>query len=152
MPLLPHPPHSYRDDADVPAFDDARPLFVFDGVCVLCSGGAAWLMRRRAGDRFAFAASQSNLGAALHRHYGVDLDDSYLLISDGRAYTESRGYGEVFRLMGGAWRILGVMRILPEGLRDALYRWVARNRYRWTGKAGHCALLTPSQRARLLDA
>ena len=45
MPELPHPAHSYRHDPDVPAFDDSRALFVFDGVCALCSGGAAFVMR-----------------------------------------------------------------------------------------------------------
>lgn len=149
MPRLLHPPHSWRDDPAVPGFPDDQPLFVFDGVCVLCSGGAGWLMRRNADIRF--AASQSRLGQALHAHFGVDFDDSYLLLLNGHAYTQSTGYLVLFRHMGGLWRAMTVFALVPEGLRDHLYRWVARNRYRWFGTAEHCALLTPEQRASMVD-
>jgi predicted DCC family thiol-disulfide oxidoreductase YuxK len=151
MPELSRNPWSYRDDPEVPRFDDSRPLFVFDGTCVLCSGGAGWLMRRDPAAEVRFASAQSPLGEALYRHYGFAMDDSYLLIADGRAYTASRGYLELCRILGGPWRLLLVLRLVPERLSDWIYAIVARNRYRWFGRAEHCALLTPAQRARLLD-
>lgn len=141
---------SYRDDARVPRFDDSRALFVFDGVCVLCSGGASWLMRHDPEGLIRFTAAQDNLGRALYAHYGVEMDDSYLLIADGRAYTASRGYLELCRILGGRWRLLRVGKFVPEILRDALYALVARNRYRWFGKTGYCERLSPEQRARLV--
>lgn len=150
MPELIGPTFSYRQDAAVRAFDDSRALFVFDGQCVLCSTGARWLMRVDERDLLRFAASADDLGAALYRHYRVDPDESYLLITDGRAFTASRGYLELCNLLGGAWRLAGLSKMLPEGLRDSIYAMVARNRYRWFGKLDHCALLTPQQRARLL--
>ena len=80
---------SYREDPTVPAFDDSRALFVFDGVCVLCSGGASWLMRHDKRARVNFTAAQDALGRALYAHYGVRLDESYLLIANGRAFSEA---------------------------------------------------------------
>lgn len=150
MPELPQPPYGYRDDPAVPAFDDGRALFVFDGVCVLCSGGAAFLMRHDRHARVNFTPARSSLGQALYRHYGVDWNATYLLVEGGRAYTASSGYLRLCTVLGGAWRLLRAGRIVPERWRDAAYALVARNRYRWFGKAAHCALLTPSQRARLL--
>ena len=141
---------SYRDDKAVPAFDDSRALFVFDGVCVLCSGGASWIMRHDKRARINFAPAQGALGQALYRHYGVDMQESYLLIAEGRAFTASRGYLELCRILGGWWHIPRVTAIVPEGMRDRLYALVARNRYRWFGKVGYCALLTTAQRERLL--
>ena len=150
MPKVSVRAFSYREDAAVPGFDDSRALFVFDGVCVLCSGGAGWLMRRDASGLIAFTSAQGVLGQALYAHYGVEIDDSYLLIANGRAFTASRGYFELARLLGGWWNFLRIFVIFPERFRDWLYAIVARNRYRWFGKTDHCALLTPAQRARLL--
>jgi predicted DCC family thiol-disulfide oxidoreductase YuxK len=141
---------SYRDDPKVPAFDDRRALFVFDGVCVLCSGGASWIMRHHKKARVNFAAAQDTLGQALYAHYGVAMDESYLLIADGRAFTASRGYLELCRILGGWWHILRVTTIIPERSRDWLYALIARNRYCWFGKADYCTLLTAAQRERLL--
>ena len=150
MPELAAPRFSYRDDPRVPAFDDSRALFVFDGVCVLCSGGAAFLMRRDRHARVNFTPVRSHLGQALYEHYGVDWDATYLLVQGGRAYTATAGYFRLCAELGGAWHLLRLGAILPERWRDAAYSVAARNRYRWFGTAGHCALLTAEQRARLI--
>jgi predicted DCC family thiol-disulfide oxidoreductase YuxK len=142
--------YSYRGDAAVPPFDDSRALFVFDGVCVLCSGGASWLMRFDRRPKVNFASMQGALGQALYRHYGIDPNESYILIANGRAFTASRGYLELCALMGGVWHLLRVGALIPEGWRDALYAAMARSRYRWFGRTEYCARLTPEQRARLL--
>ena len=150
MPEVSARPYSYRDDPAVALFDDSRALFVFDGTCVLCSGGARWLMRRDRRARVNFTPSQGLLGQGLYRHYGVNPDESYLLIADGRAFTASRGYLELCAIMGGMWHLLRIGALIPERWRDVLYGLTARNRYRWFGRAEYCALLTPEQRARLL--
>src|SRR5260370_17192090 len=100
MPEVSAKPCSYRSDPAVPAFDDSRALFVFDGVCVLCSGGASWLMRFDRRPKVNFTSMQGALGQALYRHYGVDPNESYLLIIDGRAFTASPGYLELCALLG----------------------------------------------------
>ncbi len=145
-----HEPYSYRADAAVPDFDDSRPLFVFDQVCVLCSGGASFIMRHDRDGKIAFTPAQGAIGQALYRHYRMAMDDSYLFLSNGRATTLSSGYFVVARELGGLWRLAAVGRIVPRFIRDAVYRLVARNRYRWFGKTEACALLTDEQRARLL--
>jgi predicted DCC family thiol-disulfide oxidoreductase YuxK len=150
MPELAGSAYSYRDDPAVPAFDDARALFVFDGVCVLCSGGAAFLMRHDRHARVAFTPARSELGQALCRHYAVDWNATYLLVAEGRAYTASAGYLRLCAVLGGWWRLFRIGAVVPESWRDAAYAIVARNRYRWFGTVDHCALLTPEQRARLL--
>ena len=141
---------SYRNNPAVPAFDDSHTLFVFDGVCVLCSGGASLLMRHDKKARVNFAPAQEALGQALYAHYGVEMAESYLLIADGRAFTASRGYFELCRILGGWWHIFRLAAIIPERLRDWLYALIARNRYQWFGKADYCALLTAEQRSRLI--
>lgn len=143
-------PFSYRNDHAVPDFDDTKPLFVFDNICVLCSGGASWLMRlERAGD-VQFTAAQGELGEALYRHYGMAMDDTYLFIANGRAWSKSEGYFQLAKQLGGIWKLSAIIRIVPRPLRDAFYDMIARNRYRLFGKTEACALLTEEQRARLI--
>lgn len=143
-------PYSYRDDPAVPPFDHSRPLFVFDNVCVLCSGGVRFLMRHDRSGRIAFTSAQGAIGQALYRHYGLEMDETYLFLANGRAHTMSAGYFALAKELGRWWRLARVGRIVPRALLDAVYRLVARNRYRWFGKTEACALLSEEQRARLL--
>ena len=107
-------------------------------------------MRRDREGRIAMASAQSPLGAALYRHFGLAVDDTFLFLWRGRAFTKSAGYLALFAALGGWWHLLRVEAIIPERLRDWLYDRVAANRYRWFGKVESCELLTPEQRRRLI--
>ena len=143
-------PYSYRRDPEIPEFPDDKPLFVFDGYCVLCSSGASWLMRH-GGGKMRFASAQSPLGGALCRHYDMDPDKTYLLIANGTASGESTGYLRLCRLLGGPWRLLLVLGLIPRHWRDRAYGVIARNRYRWFGKVDQCAILSDEERSQLLS-
>ncbi len=143
--------YSYRVDPAVPDFDDSRPLFVFDGVCVLCSSGASFLMRHDREAIIAFTSAQAPLGQALYRHYELNMDETYLFVANGHAHAKSAGYLALAMELGGIWRVAELAHIVPEVLRDRFYDIIARNRYDWFGKTGEsCRLLTPEQRERLL--
>jgi predicted DCC family thiol-disulfide oxidoreductase YuxK len=78
-------PYSYRADPAVPAFPDDKALVVFDGVCVLCSGFAKFILKRDKAFAIRLATAQSSLGQALYRHYGLDANEfeSSLVLADG---------------------------------------------------------------------
>ena len=143
--------HSYHTDPAVPDFDDSRPVFIFDHHCVLCSSGVSFLMKHDRKGAIAFTSAQEKLGETLCAHFGIDWDESYVFLRNGKAYSKSTGYFEVARALGGIWRLGLVFQIIPRVLRDWIYDAVARNRYSWFGKTDEaCALLTPEQRGRLL--
>ena len=112
-------PFTYRQDPAVPAFPDDKPIFIFDGYCVLCSGGATWLMRHDKKRIFRMSTAQSSLGAALYAHYGIDWDATYLLISNGLPYTKSGGYLHMCAVVGGWWKAVLILHLIPRALRDA---------------------------------
>ncbi|MEM6476969.1 MAG: DCC1-like thiol-disulfide oxidoreductase family protein [Pseudomonadota bacterium] len=144
-------PYSYRDDPSVPDFDDSKALFVFDHHCVLCGGGVGFIMKRDTKASINFTSAQKGLGEALCRHYGIDWDESFLLLRGGRPYVKFDGYFEVARALGGWWKPLTVFQHLPTFILDQVYNLVARNRYRWFGRTDEaCAVMTPDQRARLI--
>jgi predicted DCC family thiol-disulfide oxidoreductase YuxK len=144
-------PYSYRNDPAVPSFPDDKPLFVFDGYCVLCSGGARWVMRHDRQRNFRFSAAQSTLGKALYAHYGIDWDATYLLVSGGLPYAKSSGYLHMCRIVGGWWRGVLILALIPRPLRDWVYDLVARNRYRWFGTAGYCELIPDDLKPTLVE-
>lgn len=127
-----------------------RPLFVFDGHCVLCSSGAAFIMKHDRKHAVQFASAQSELGSAIYETLGMPIDESYLLIDATGVHTKSEGYFRLARILGGWWRIAGIGRLVPQPIRDWIYDHVARNRYRWFGRTEQCRLLTPEQRHRLI--
>lgn len=144
--------HSYRNDASVPRFDDSRPVVVFDGVCVLCSGSMHFIQRHDTRDAFRFVLAQSALGQALFRHYGLPAEnfDTVMVIDDGVLYTKVDAFAAVMRRLPGLWPALSGVRFIPSFLADAMYDLVAGNRYRWFGKREACLMPTAELRARFL--
>lgn len=145
--------YSYRDDPGVPSFPDDRPLIVFDGVCVLCSGFVRFVLRHDRPDQFRFAAAQSTIGDALYRHYGLPTTpwDTNLLIAEGRLFTRSSAAIEITRRFGGLWSLIGLVRFVPRPWRDWLYDRIAGNRYRWFGRQELCLVPSPQQKDRFLS-
>ncbi len=132
--------------------ETAHPIVLFDGVCNLCNGAVQFLLRRDPAGRFRFASLQSPAGEALQTRLGIDPKalDSILLVEGERWYRESDAALRIASQLSGAWRMLGALRVIPRPLRDPLYRWIARNRYRWFGKQETCWLPTPELRGRFL--
>jgi len=132
--------------------DHGGAVIVFDGVCVLCNGWVRFLLRHDRRARYRFAAMQGESGRALLSAHGLDADDpvSFLLIEGGAAWTETDAIIRVLSGLGGVWRVAGLLRILPSALRNGLYRWFARNRYRIFGRYEQCALPAPEQATRFL--
>ena len=130
---------------------DTGPVIVFDGICILCNGWVRFLLRRDQG-RYRFASMQSESGRALLAAHGLDADDptSFLLVEEGRAWTDTDAIRRVLSGLGGAWRIAALMALVPRFLRDPLYRLIARNRYRWFGTTA-CAVPTETERSRFLQ-
>jgi predicted DCC family thiol-disulfide oxidoreductase YuxK len=146
-------PYSYRSDPRVPPFPDDRALLIFDGVCVLCSATARFILKRDHDGRFRFATAQSKLGQALFRHYGLDAQtfETNLLLVEGRAYGKLDSVILAGTQLGGVWRALAVLRVLPRSVADWLYDCVARNRYRLFGRTEHCMMPPPESRDRFID-
>jgi len=135
-----------------PAALESGHVVVMDAHCALCSRGARWIARNDSRGEFSIVPLQSELGSILMQRQGLDPSDpsSWLYLEKGRAYSSLDAIIRVGRRLGGFWHALVVLRILPRSLRDRLYGWVARNRYR-LGSGDLCALPDPAVQKRLLQ-
>lgn len=131
---------------------DSHPVILFDGVCNLCSGFVQWLIRRDGQALFRYASLQSEVGQQLLRAYSLDAAalSTVVMVHRGRAYTHSDVPLEIARLLGGPWAALYAFKLVPQRLRNAMYNFVARNRYRWFGRQESCMMPTPELKERFL--
>jgi predicted DCC family thiol-disulfide oxidoreductase YuxK len=145
-------PYSYRADPDVPPFPDDKPIIVFDGHCVFCSGWARLVLRWDRKGVFRLLPAQTALGAALYRHYGLDPEDyeTNILLEGGEARFKADGSMRMAELLGWPWRVAALGRLLPRPLIDALYDLVARNRMKLFGRSNVCYRPDPAQADRVL--
>jgi predicted DCC family thiol-disulfide oxidoreductase YuxK len=150
--LRPREPYAYREDPAVPAFDDGGPVAVMDAACALCSWGARLIARLDGSERFRVCPIQSPVGTALARHFGLEPGDpeTWLFLDRGEAVSGMEAIIRVGERLGGIGRVASLLRVVPRGAREWLYRRVARNRYRF-GRADMCALPDERLRRRLLS-
>jgi predicted DCC family thiol-disulfide oxidoreductase YuxK len=146
-------PFSYRSDPNVPAFDDGKPLIIFDGNCVLCSSGVQWMLARDSEGEAMFAAIAEPVPRAIYRHYGLDPDafDTFMVLMNGVPYLRWRGLCAAARLMPAAWKWLGAIGgLVPDFIGNPLYDFVQRNRISWFGSRDVCYAPDDAARRRFL--
>lgn len=130
--------------------DPLHPIVMFDGHCNLCNGAVQWIIRRDRKARFRFASLQSSFArAALYDERS--LPDSVVLMHKGTIRTRSAAAIGIARFLGFPWSLAAVFWIIPWPIRDLIYVWVAKNRYRWFGKRESCMVPTKELRARFFE-
>ncbi|WP_400194096.1 thiol-disulfide oxidoreductase DCC family protein [Hymenobacter sp. B81] len=132
----------------------APSIILFDGVCNLCHGWVQFIIARDPAAQFRFASLQSEAGRRLlppgFNSDALNPDSVVLIENDGQIYTHSTAVLRILRRLPGGWALLAAGLLVPRPVRDAVYRWVARNRYRWFGRQESCWLPTPELRQRFL--
>lgn len=132
----------------------ADSVIVFDGVCMLCSRWVDFVLHRDLHGRYKFAAMQSASGRALLLEHGIDPNDplSFLLLEDKKGYTDTDAIVRILRSFGPGWKFIALLvSIVPRFVRDPLYRWIARNRYRMFGRRAACRVPTADIADRFLQ-
>ena len=123
----------------------ADRIIVFDGVCVLCSRWVDFVLRRDRHARYKFAAMQTASGRDLLIQHGIDPDDplSLLLLEGKQGYTDTDAIVRILRSFGSGWKLVALLvAVVPRFIRDPLYRWIARHRYRMFGRRAACRVPT----------
>lgn len=134
--------------------DTGRPVLFFDGFCNLCNHAVQFIIRHDKKGIFLFASLQSHFGEEAIREVQKSkgyAPDSMILFYKGEYYTQSTAALKMARMLSMPWRLLYAIIIVPRFIRDAAYRLMARNRYRWFGKKDACMIPTPALQSRFLS-
>ncbi len=129
-----------------------HPILLFDGVCNLCNGFVQFVINRDPEGHFRFAALQSAAAQDLLKAHNISTKhmDTVVLVENGNAYVRSEVALRMAPKLGGLWPVLGIFRILPLFIRDPIYDFIAKNRYRWFGEKDQCMIPTPELKGRFL--
>ena len=138
---------------------DSNPIILYDGVCGLCNSLVQFLLKHDRQGRLRFASLQSDFAAKVLQRHGFDskdLDTVHVIENyeqpGERVLQRSDAILRAGRELGSFWSgSAAAANVIPRALRDLVYRFVARNRYRVFGKYDTCMLPEPNQRSRFLD-
>ncbi|MFD0694400.1 thiol-disulfide oxidoreductase DCC family protein [Paenibacillus sp. GCM10027628] len=132
---------------------DEEAIVLFDGVCNLCNGAVQFILRHDPQGVFRFASLQSDVGQMLLQQHRLPADviNTIVLIEHGHSFTHSTAALRIARRLRSPWRLAYAAILVPAPIRNAAYRFIARNRYRWFGQAEHCMLPKPEYKQRFLD-
>ncbi|MFD1706543.1 thiol-disulfide oxidoreductase DCC family protein [Siminovitchia sediminis] len=129
-----------------------KPIILFDGDCNFCDASVQFIIRNDPKGIFQFASLQSDIGQQLLKERNASTDiDSMVLIEGDKVFYKSAAALRISKHLKGLWKLAYILKIVPAPIRNAVYDFVARNRYKWFGHKESCMLPPPEVRARFLS-
>ncbi len=127
-------------------------IILFDGVCNLCNSSVNFVIKKDKNDVFRFAALQSEIGKKYIDKFNVDPSqtDSIILVEGEKHYIKSSAALNVAKSLKGAYPLFYGFMIIPNFIRNWVYDYVAKNRYKWYGKKESCMIPTPELKGKFL--
>lgn len=130
-----------------------KSVILFDGVCNLCNASVDFILKRDKSNRFLVGALQEEAGKKLLSRFKVNPEylDSLVLVEGGKVFFRSTAALKIAKNLSGFWPLFYVFILLPPFIRDAVYDWIGKNRYRWFGKKSTCRLPSPEEKSKFLS-
>ncbi|RXG13399.1 putative DCC family thiol-disulfide oxidoreductase YuxK [Leeuwenhoekiella aestuarii] len=128
-------------------------IILFDGVCNLCNGAINFIIKHDPSAQFKFASLQGETGQRLLKNHQINSaeTDSIVLIDGDRVSVKSSAALRIAKYLNKGYPLLFGFMIVPKFIRNAVYDYIARNRYQWFGKKESCMIPTPELKSRFLD-
>ena len=127
-------------------------VIVFDGVCNFCNATVDFVMRHDPQGKFKFGTLQSEPAQKILSRWGLHTEDfeTFLLLEEGRVFTKSTAALKIAKHLTSPWFLLVMFRIVPRTIRDGIYDFICRRRYRWMGKRDTCRVPSSAERERFV--
>jgi predicted DCC family thiol-disulfide oxidoreductase YuxK len=132
---------------------NSKSIVYFDGVCNLCESSVQFIIRKNKKKNIQFASLQGSHGQAflIENNFNTSEFSSLVYVEKGKIYAKSSGALRITKQLKGLWPLMICFLIVPKFIRDAVYNYVAKNRYKWYGKKTSCWLPTLELKQRFLD-
>ncbi len=129
-----------------------KTILLFDGYCNFCSNTVQFILKHEKKQDLFFASLQSEAGVELLKKHSIDpaKTDSLVFIEHDMASVKSSAALKVAKRLKGLYPALYAFMIVPAFLRNVVYDFIARNRYKWFGKSDSCMLPDASVKKRFL--
>ena len=132
--------------------NSSSPIIIYDGVCYLCNRGVHFILKHDRKKIFNFTPFQSSFAKNLlkENNESENIGDTFILIHKGKLYNRADAALKITMLLGGKWKMLYPLYLFPKFIRNGIYNIIARNRYKWFGKADSCMMPTPEIQERFI--
>lgn len=132
---------SSEHESKVVHIAEGKSLVLFDGYCNLCNSSVQFILKRDPKEHFLFSAlSWPTALAIMENRPDLKNVDSILLYQNEKLYYKSAAALRIAGKLKGFWPLLKVFLIIPAPIRDLVYDWIAKNRYKWFGKKETCMI------------
>lgn len=130
-----------------------KNIIIFDGICNFCNKSVNFIIKRDTKVHFLFTPIQSDVAKEIMHKYDLNSKDidSIILIKDDRYFTKSDAILEILKDLSGYWFLFRIFKIVPKIMRDYLYNFISKNRYKFFGKKNSCMLPTKDLKKRFLS-
>lgn len=128
-------------------------VILFDGVCNLCNGFVQFIIKNDKKNKFKFCSLQSKEGRKIIDQGDDNIKniDSVLLFTENKIYHKSTAVLKISKSLGFPYNLILASRIIPTKLRDSIYDYIAKNRYKWFGKKTSCWIPSDNLKKKFLD-
>lgn len=132
---------------------DIKSIILFDGVCTLCNASIDFILKRDHKNRFLVGALQEPVSKKVLSNFQVDPAylDSLVLVENGKVYFRSTAALRIAKKLNRPWPLFYFLIAIPAFLRDPVYNWIGKNRYRWFGKKSTCRIPTAEEKQKFLS-
>jgi len=132
---------------------NGKSIILFDGVCNLCNSSINFIIKHDSKKQFLFASLQSDAAKEILLQFSSKKVrfDSIVLIENNIIYDKSTAALKIFSNLNWVFKLLSIFIIIPKFIRDWLYNYIAKNRYKWFGKKEHCMLPNPNVKSRFIE-
>lgn len=140
-------------NAPLPNIPENKQLILFDGVCNLCNSSVQYVLKRDKKQQFLFTSLQGETAKSIIQHFNIDIakmDSILLYSSEKKIYYKSTAALKIAFKLGFPTNFLAGFLIIPTFIRNLVYNYIAKNRYKWYGKKDACYIPTPALNARFL--
>mgnify|MGYP001791482015 CR=1 FL=1 len=130
-----------------------QSIILFDGVCNFWNISVNFVIKRDKNNLIQFSPLQTEIGHELLARHKLPTEHmkSFIFIEEGKSYTQSTAALKVCRYLIGLWPLLYSFIIIPRFIRDGIYKWIAKNRYKWFGQKNECMIPTPELQGKFLN-
>lgn len=131
-----------------------KKIILFDGICNLCNDAVLKVIKYDKKNIFLFSSLQSETGKQITDHLGIDISkiDSIILYEPGISYDiKSTAALKIMQEFKGVWNLTYILLLFPEGFRNLIYDFIAKNRYKWFGKRENCLIPSSELKVKFLD-
>lgn len=130
-----------------------KKIIVFDGVCILCNSFVQFILKKDKRKQFYFTTAQSDFVKEQLKTNPMKANamDSVLYVKNGKVFTESTAALNIFSDLGGIWKLLSIFKLIPPFIRNAVYQFIAKRRYRVFGKLDTCMMPPSEWKSRFLS-